>query len=305
MSANDIEDVIDTGIPLPRISNVRAAAPATLIVTWAEGRRAGQVDRIDIAPIINTYKIFRPLRKNQKLFKTAHLTDDGDVVTWAGDDLELSAEAIESVAEQIMTPTEFVAFMKRNKLTEEAIASILDYSRRQIGYFKTTGPIPRVVALACKGYETYRVEGNWHSRDEGTWKQLKAQLKEKWRNRTHDLDRVAGQRKQLESIIDKQIDHQQATLLEAVAAQQKAWRDAAERFHMAAAELAADRRTDIDAALRRMKADASEAEAKLQKLMRRETESWETLTSVLAESRATFDRDNQFAWDAFKRAGRP
>lgn len=155
MSANDI---VDTGIPLPLMADVRTASPLTLIVTWMEGSRAGQVDRIDLTPIINTYKIFRPLRKNDALFKTAHLIDDGNAVAWDMTDLELSAEAIESLAEQTMTPKDFVAFMDRNNLTEAAIAAILDYSRRQIGYFKTTGPIPRVVALACKGYEQEKVD---------------------------------------------------------------------------------------------------------------------------------------------------
>ncbi len=150
MSENDI---VDTGIPLPRIADVKPVPPSTLIVIWAAGRRAGLVDRVDVAPIINTYKILRPLRKNDELFNTAHLEDGGDVIAWNGTDLELSAEVIESLAEQTMTPAQFVAFMKRNNLTEEAVAAILDYSRRQIGYFKTTGPIPRVVALACVGYE--------------------------------------------------------------------------------------------------------------------------------------------------------
>jgi hypothetical protein len=63
--------------------------------------------------------------------------------------------------------------------------------------------------------------------------------------------------------------------------------------------------TDIDAALRRMKADASEAEANLQKLTHAGTESWAALTGALAESRAAFDRANQSAWDAFKRAANP
>jgi hypothetical protein len=155
MSANDIED---TGVPLPVISHVSADAPSTLIVTWSVGRRAGHVDRIDIAPTINTYKIFRALRNNPKLFETARVIDDGNAIAWDGPDLELSAEALEAAAEQTMTPEQFVAFMKRNNLTEAAVAAILDYSRRQIGYFKTVGPIPRVVALACKGFESETLE---------------------------------------------------------------------------------------------------------------------------------------------------
>jgi hypothetical protein len=151
MSANDIEH---TGIPLPRIAHVDTWSPLTLVVTWAEGRRAGQVDRIDVAPIINTYKIFCPLRNDEDLFAMARVSEDGDSVIWAeNDDLELPAEALEELAEQTMTPQDFVAFMKRNNLTEEAVAAVLGYQRRQIGYYKSTGPIPRVVALACRGYE--------------------------------------------------------------------------------------------------------------------------------------------------------
>jgi len=155
MSADDIED---TGVPLPAISHVSTVGPSTLVVTWSEGRRAGEVGRVDVAPIIHTYKIFRPLRNNPKLFATARVGDGGIAVAWDGEDLEMSAELIEELAEQIMTPADFVTFMDRHNLTEDAIAAILGYSRRQIGYFKTTEPIPRVVALACKGYEKEREE---------------------------------------------------------------------------------------------------------------------------------------------------
>jgi hypothetical protein len=144
---------VDSGVPLPRMAEVRAVAPLTLLVSWVEGTRAGRTDMVDLAPVIETLKIFRPLRKNEALFATARLGEDGDTVVWAGDNLEMHAETVESLAEQAMSPQDFVAFLKRNRLTQEAAATILGYSRRQIGYFTTTGPIPRVVSLACKGYE--------------------------------------------------------------------------------------------------------------------------------------------------------
>lgn len=156
MSANDI---VDTGLPLPRLSAVRAAGALSLSVTWAEGTRAGRTETVDLAPVINTFKIFRPLRKDEALFGTARLGEDGDTVVWSGEDLELSAETLEALARQTMAPADFVAFMARHRLTQEAAASILGYSRRQIGYFTTTGPIPRVVAWACKGYEAEHGNG--------------------------------------------------------------------------------------------------------------------------------------------------
>jgi hypothetical protein len=72
----------------------------------------------------------------------------------AGDGtFDMSAESIEDIANGAMTPQDFARFLRRNDLTEEEAAALLGYSRRQIGNFVSTGPIPRVVALACYGYE--------------------------------------------------------------------------------------------------------------------------------------------------------
>jgi hypothetical protein len=54
-----------------------------------------------------------------------------------------------------------------------------------------------------------------------------------------------------------------------------------------------------------MKADASEVEARLEKLKQAGSESWTALSAALAESRKAFDRANQTAWDALKRAAPP
>ena len=51
-----------------------------------------------------------------------------------------------------------------------------------------------------------------------------------------------------------------------------------------------------------MKADAKAAEQKLAKLTEAGTKSWSALTAALAETRGNFDRANQAARDAFKRA---
>jgi hypothetical protein len=59
----------------------------------------------------------------------------------------------ETLAEQSMTPDGFARFLTRNRLTHEGAAALLGRSRRQIEYYLKRGPIPRVVALACFGYE--------------------------------------------------------------------------------------------------------------------------------------------------------
>jgi hypothetical protein len=82
----------------------------------------------------------------------------------------------------------------------------------------------------------------------------------------------------------------------------KAWREAADKLGIDAKNFAAERRDEIDSVLKSMNADAVEAERKLQKLNQAGTQSWSALMAALAETRAAFDRANQAALDAFKRA---
>lgn len=105
--------------------------------------------------------------------------------------------------------------------------------------------------------------------------------------------------------IGKQIQQQQVTFRNVAAAQMKAWREAADKLNDAAGKVSAAHRANIDAAVRQMKANASEAEARLPKLEQAGKESWSALSAALAESRKAFDRAHQAAWDAFKRAAPP
>jgi hypothetical protein len=131
---------------------------------------------------------------------------------------------------------------------------------------------------------------------EAAWLRTKSQLEGTWNGFEIEVKKYV-------ETFGKQA--QQTTFQNAAAAQLKAWRDAAEKIHSAAAGLAVDRRSDIDATLTRMKADASKAEANLQEFKRAGTESWAALNGALTESRAAFDRANQSAWDALKRAATP
>ena len=76
----------------------------------------------------------------------------------------------------------------------------------------------------------------------------------------------------------------------------------ADKLQAEATKVTAAKRADIDAAVKQIKADAAEAEARLQKLKQAGGESWSALSGALAESRKTFDQASQKAWEAFKRA---
>ena len=100
----------------------------------------------------------------------------------------------------------------------------------------------------------------------------------------------------------KSVEQKQAVFQSQVTAQLNAWRETADKLNAAAKEFAIERRREIDATVSRMKADAVTAEKKLQDLARAGTESWSALNLALAETRATFDRANHAAREAFKRA---
>jgi hypothetical protein len=122
---------------------------------------------------------------------------------------------------------------------------------------------------------------------EGDWKGFEAQVKAYFET------------------IGKQIEQQQATFQDVAAAQIKAWQQAADKLRDEASKVAAAKRADVEAALTQMKADAKDAEGRLQKLKQAGNQSWTALSAALDDSRKSFDRANQAAWDAFKHAMPP
>ncbi len=130
---------------------------------------------------------------------------------------------------------------------------------------------------------------------EATLRANKAQLEAQWPG-------FEAQVKTYFETVGKQFEQQQAAFREIAAAQIKSWQKTADEFHDSAAKVAAAKRNDLDAALKQMKAGTAEAEAQFQKLKQAGAESWATMSAALSESRKAFDRTNQQAWDAFKRA---
>lgn len=130
---------------------------------------------------------------------------------------------------------------------------------------------------------------------ESAWHTAKTQLESQWSG-------FEAQVKTYFETVGKQVEQQQSTFRDIAAAQVKAWREAADKFHGAATKVATEKRANIDTAIKQMRADAVEADARLQKLKQAGSESWTALSDALAESRKAFDQANQRAWDAFRRA---
>jgi hypothetical protein len=131
---------------------------------------------------------------------------------------------------------------------------------------------------------------------EAAWARSRTELEKQWNG-------FEAQMKTYFESAGKQLGQQQAIFKDIAAAQAKAWREAADKFREAAGKVAATHTGDFDAALKQMKSDASEAEARLQKLKQAGSESWTALSAALAESRKAFDQANQAAWNALKGSG--
>ncbi len=154
----------------------------------------------------------------------------------------------------------------------------------------------KVLAIMRKKRDDFRsIVKKQAEANEAAWIRAQAQLESGW----NSFDTEA--RKYVESFV-KQVGQQQAMFKLQAAAQLNAWREATDKLGSAATEFAAERRDDIDAALKRMKVDAAAAEAKLLKLNEAGTQSWSVLMAALAETRATFDRANQALREQFNRA---
>lgn len=133
---------------------------------------------------------------------------------------------------------------------------------------------------------------------EAAWEQTRKQLEAQWNG-------FEAQVKTYVETVGKQAEHQQAIFRDLAAAQVKAWHEAADKLHDETGKLATAKRSEIEAAVKQMKADAVEAEARLQKVKQAGSESWAALSGALAETRKAFDQANRTAWDAFKRAAPP
>jgi len=138
---------------LPRIAAVRAADGLAVAVKWARGLRAGRTETVDLAPVVMTLCYYKPLRRDRALFTTVAVEEGGSALAWGGGRLDMGAVTVERLAAETMSADDFRAFLARHRLTLDAAAAILGVSRRQVAYFAKGKSVPRLVALACAGYE--------------------------------------------------------------------------------------------------------------------------------------------------------
>ena len=97
-------DVIAVGNPLPQIAWAVPLDGRKVKVVWADGR----TKVVDLTAPFANRRIFIPLRSDDALFRTLHVSEYGSALEWDGPDLELSASWLDHLPEAEFTNEEFL-----------------------------------------------------------------------------------------------------------------------------------------------------------------------------------------------------
>ena len=139
---------------LPRIETVEAGErPFSLRVGWTDGGNSV----IDVSGLIETFRLFEPLRTNPALFADVKVGEYGTHVAWS-DDMDMAASTLWRLAQEqsgaTITAEAFRRWRERMAYTLDTAAQALGLSRRMVAYYdRGARPIPRTVALAVKALE--------------------------------------------------------------------------------------------------------------------------------------------------------
>jgi DNA-binding transcriptional regulator YiaG len=139
---------------LPRIVAVTAdKKPLILRIRWDKADES----RVDVSGIVETFRVYEPLRRSPELFAQVRLGEHGADVVWS-DDIDMSADTLWRLTQEqtgaTMSPDAFKNWRERQAYTLDAAARALGLSRRMVAYYEQGAkPIPRVVALATRALE--------------------------------------------------------------------------------------------------------------------------------------------------------
>lgn len=143
---------------LPRIAAVSAGKkPLTLRIRWEKGPKVQTESCVDISGLVETFRVYEPLRHSQELFRQVRLGEYGADIVW-NDEIDMSADTLWRLAQEqaglTMSSDAFRHWRERKAYTLDTAAQALGLSRRMVAYYEQGAkPIPRVVALAARALE--------------------------------------------------------------------------------------------------------------------------------------------------------
>lgn len=130
--------------------------------------------------------------------------------------------------------------------------------------------------------------------NDAAWRRSKAQLEAEWKKfeaeAAHQLKTAARQ------------TERKAAFQRAFGVQAGAWHEMVKKLQEMMRTVVPARRTGFKAAIRQIKTDAANAEARMRKLGGASATSWPTMHAALVQSRDAFDRANHKASEVIRRA---
>ena len=141
---------------LPTVKSVRALRPHRVEVVWSTGR----VDRIDVRAALQAHRSLAAALK-QPRFAKVQPGEWGHSISWGGTpgrEIEIGADALWRMAREQSASADgadFAAWRAAHGLSLTEAARSLGLSRRAVAYYDAgTKPVPRLVVLALKGFES-------------------------------------------------------------------------------------------------------------------------------------------------------
>ncbi|MDP2831902.1 MAG: helix-turn-helix transcriptional regulator [Pseudomonadota bacterium] len=146
----------------PNVHSVAAVAARTVEIAWS----GGKVDRIDLSRLIADLAGLAGLA-DADTFAAAAVGEDGWSLIWPNGE-EIGTDTLWRMAREQAgeaTPIdEFSAWRVRNRLSQADAALALGITRRMVAYYEAGRYlIPRMVGLACRGWETEHREYRRHA----------------------------------------------------------------------------------------------------------------------------------------------
>ena len=134
-----------------RLESVTPHASMTLTANYSDGR----VLQVDLSDLVNRLQTFAALEDPHE-FATAKVADFGWTVEWVSG-ASLDSDRLIEIALEQAGMTENVSFRRwqdANNLSLTDAAKAIGLTRRTVSQYRTGArPVPRIVGLACKGWE--------------------------------------------------------------------------------------------------------------------------------------------------------
>jgi len=157
------DEIISSGTELPRILSAEPETDRQISLVWTSGERK----TVDLAPVLQSRRIYIRLRTDDALFRTLKVSPFGDAIEWE-DGTDFSALWLSKLPSTHFGNDDFVEAMQKLGMSLDGMALTLDISRRLVADYRNKKSIPRHIAFATRYLVEHSEQGNNQGETEST-----------------------------------------------------------------------------------------------------------------------------------------